>query len=461
MSLETEANTWDSGAWGVRLALKAKCGRIREALSIAAVVAVCALAACQRVVEIPDLRPASEIDLPEFRRADLALPDNKDTPRSYTLTGADIVQFSWRQDSRRFHRITLAATQCTEEGCEPCKAAGIPNEAPLLTALRPRLSISTLSSMSSLVVRDPDGEAVVPTTFGTIDFCTAGYSPIDPARRITWGGLSDMFARKAVVPSLLAEPLRHALPGDLVRVTVLSRFGESPDVPSPFQGFQTETRVDERGEIFVPALATATELNQIVNTGPVVRRAVGSIDDSNLRIRVWDPGISFADQISLQLAASCLSAAWSRSDTVDPPASPSLDREARRCIAAGVEGPLFRPEVNEDLNITRVRYRLDVEQTWTLIGEDGERSEQPFRPGNTIGSAVSLAVRELTGRELVARSGFNRRIAYVSVIPRAELGPGVNSQPFSGAIAAGSQSTLDSILLAPGDVVHVTRREPR
>jgi hypothetical protein len=428
-------------------------------VAIALTAGTSALGSCQRFVDLPDLQAVSEIQLPDFRQRNLAYAEDR-AFGSYVLRSADLIELHWHDASRQSHGMEVLSNQCTDVGCQPCRSVGIPSGDVIFEGMTPRLSVAVLASVSGVLMRDPDTGGTDPLSekARTVDFCKAGYSPLEPGRRLTWAAFAGLFAGKAIRPRLLIEHPQRVLPGDLVRVTILSKFGTGGDpTPRPYQATQAENRVDERGELFVPALSTAAELSR---EGPVTRRAVAAIDDAAFRVQLWRMGVGFGEQITLQYASACLSAAWTREEATTAPLSATLAREAKRCLSAGIEGPVFRSSNPADEDNTRVRYRLEVDQTWSLVDEEGRRFEQRYIPGETIATAVLRVSRDVEGRELVGTSGLGRGQAYIAVIPRSELGPGLNSRPFFGVIAATRPSMLETILLAPGDVIHVTRRPP-
>lgn len=425
---------------------------LRRAARIVAVSALCLVAiSCQRFVEIEGLAEVTEFDLPDFRKTGYATYATAAPSGSYLLRPSDLIELEWVGASGP---IAVMSSECTGSNCTPCGDLGISPGEPLIEGLSPRLPVSVLGSLSSIEVRNRDSSR-------TVDFCTSGKSPF--ASPLTWDRFVRLFRDRGIRPRLLSEPIRRALPGDLVRITILSKTERTPDAAGPFVATQAESRVDERGELFVPALSTSARLDAVQTPNPIRRRAVAGLDNGNLRVAVWQPATDFGRQPSLQAVAGCLSAAWNSDLSASPsPPTRELKAEAGRCLKAGIEGPFFRPgaPATPDEDVQSIRYRLDVDQSWTFVAEDGSHREQRYIPGETIGAAIARTYREFVGRELVSARQIGRDVAYVAIIPRAALGPGRSSRPFSGTIRAGSASSIADVLLAPGDVVHVTRSAP-
>jgi hypothetical protein len=167
--------------------------------------------------------------------------------------------------------------------------------------------------------------------------------------------------------------------------------------------------------------------------------------------------VGFGSQLSLQRVAACLSAIWFNEDRTQVPQS--LNGEIDQCMSHGIESSYYQDYKQLGQNNFRVRYRIDVDQFWTLVTENGHVYRRLFLSGETVVQGVSRALREISGQEL--HSDRHRpRGAFLVVMPRQELGQ-PESYPFWGRLALTAGNDLSSIFIVPSDTIHVTKKMPK
>lgn len=203
-----------------------------------------------------------------------------------------------------------------------------------------------------------------------------------------------------------------------------------------------------------------------------MREWTSDVDGHAFELPLWRPDRSFSAQDTLQGIEACLSGIWAPGD-LGGNHSPSLVGEIDKCLANDVEDAYFAdvrpnrgvpqgvpPPPPLGSNNYRVRYQIEVEQHWTLVSEAERRSERIFFPGETLRRGISQGLRELGGEDFPEGMLRQEGKSFVVVIPRKELGEGENS-PFWIRLRRRDLHELDTILIAPGDTIYVTRREPK
>jgi hypothetical protein len=217
----------------------------------------------------------------------------------------------------------------------------------------------------------------------------------------------------------------------------------------PFTSASASTTVDKNGEALIPSVYTVLLPEPPAPASPPVRDALSALDRDNFRISFWQPDRQFESQPTLDQLATCLSLG---------PGTPAGFIDATKCLDWGVRVDAFVPPTF--VHLRRARYSLDVVQSWTLVLPDGTRHQFPFMPGESVSVAASRRYTEVVGRALVEERPRRNRLAYVSVIPSLYLDVMTNP-PFWGEVRMDGASVLDGVLIAPGDVIHISRYRPR
>lgn len=98
-------------------------------------------------------------------------------------------------------------------------------------------------------------------------------------------------------------------------------------------------------------------------------------------------------------------------------------------------------------------YRFTVEHKVTFdLSGDGQRHAVPYRAGQTVADAARAIHHNVVGRDI---SSYDQSFATVDAHMAIRAGGEV---PFYARLRA---AILDQVLLLPGDVVDLSRWEPR
>jgi hypothetical protein len=258
----------------------------------------------------------------------------------------------------------------------------------------------------------------------------------------SWGVFARAFDAQhpPVRLNLIPTPPSYVYPGD--RIVVVAQYqtvgGTGPNSHLYNTFIEMQTVVDGAGFAFIPglarpgpALAPPTPLTQLLMQDAV---------NAAFRIRVWDPGRP-ADMTSLEELERCLGARWGATQT-----DANFSIEYKRCASLGIADNY----VDGGRSALWLRYRLRTEQTWTAVLWDGRRVVRPFRPGMSVLEATEVAFAQ-------AFAYRPRKDIFVTVDPRVELRM-ADARPFYAPL--GDEPGLGGVLLAPGDTLYVSRRQP-
>lgn len=442
------------------------------------------MTACQHRIVLNHLYyPDTPGILPGFRRAEFNPYRSDGAPNpQYRLTAADLVEFKWKpcvqgqsRDNCRYGDILTATTAYEKDDIDgkSCPNSGIPAGMVLIQGRQPRIPLAVLGRLTRLVIDDPARPAKPDETGLSVDLCLPASHQFKLDLREdggpnppTWQSVVDIFRSADVDVSLVAEPARRAFPGDLVRTTLEWQFN-SGDTADTHSVTQVAARVNERGGVLLPGLSSPSVSDRKpsdLRKSGLLREWVSDVDNAAFEIKVWHAWRNYDEQITVQRVGACLSAIWTNDDWTrrlplvppPPPTTPaSISSVLDECWANGLESSYYSDSPSLGSNNHRVRYHLEVDQSWTLVTESERLSVRAFVPGQTVEQGVCEALREIEAREC----GSHSFVAVV--IPRTELGPSVND-PFWGRIRRKSPpGYLASTLIAPGDVIHLTNRSPR
>ncbi|MBZ5505123.1 MAG: hypothetical protein LAO78_06530 [Acidobacteriia bacterium] len=352
----------------------------------------------------------------------------------------------------------MVKTQCGDADCKACPASGVPANIEVIAGLAPRLPLAVLGRVTQIELSDP-----ISGFSTTVNLCDRGKFILDPdedgalAQRKKWDDVLRAFDKAPVEVFLVASPARRALPGDLIRTTIEWQF-IAGDTTDTYSIGQLQSRVDEYGNALLPGLSSPS-LADLHWNGPLqksglLREWVSDIDGSAFHIRMWRAEKAFGQQLSIQRIAACLSAIWNNADGTPD----SLNHEMGRCTETGVEASYYQDYKNLGQSNHRVRYQLEVEQSWNLVC-DGRVYQRTFKPGETIDEGVQSALRDIFAKEFHQKHSRHDQV-FVVVIPRQELGQ-ADSKPFWGRLDVAPATPLGSIFIAPGDVIQITSHRPR
>jgi hypothetical protein len=416
---------------------------------------------CDRRIVLGDLYQATPSNVPSFRQLAAYPFDRAGNIRpEYVLTESDQVQIDWNAAARQGHRITVNTYSCSGAGCNPCPASGIQANRFLIEALHPRLPLAVLGRVNGIEIIDTDASEVV----ASILLCgTDQEFLLDRSKQITWADVVEPFkANQEITVSLVSSPARRALPGDLINITLEWQFksGESAESPHPYAVAQVQSTIDSFGRSLVPGLSSPSLRDQRLaelRASGLKREWLSDLDRRAYEIPIWRPGLPHSQQMSLQRISACLSALWSRADLAAQIPT-SLREEIVKCSANGIESSHYMDSVTTlGENNHKVRYQIEVDQSWKLVIGEGYVYQRTFSPGETISKGVLLALREIFGREF---HPDRRDKVFVVVLPREELGP-QESAPFWAEVNSRLSGPLDSIYIAPGDTVLLSDKKPK
>jgi hypothetical protein len=432
------------------------------------------LAGCAHRIVLPDLKPATATLIPGFRRFSEAAPRQQDgSPNpAYNLSQSDQVEFNWSASSPASGQEMLINVSKCSGNCTPCPASGVPasgQDQPLIVGVNPRISMAVLGRVNRLELHDPSNKD---SGEHKIDFCDQGNFLLDPAYRHEWGEVERLLngeLKGAVQISLVPSPARRAMPGDLVRTTIewgyVSGDPTVTNAPRPFSVAQAQSTVDFEGRALVPGLSSPTfplMKQPVLTKAGLLREWISDLDGHAFEVTFWHGNRVFSQQPTLQSISACLSGVWAP-EQIGTANAASLNREIEACLAAGMEYHSYAdvsPPSTPGANNQRVRYQIEVEQHWTIVSPNGGRLEQVYFPGETLRTGIRRALRQLNGEDFPDAALQGNRKEFVIVVPRSELGPDENL-PFWIRVRERAVRELQSILIAPGDTIYVTRREPR
>jgi hypothetical protein len=413
-------------------------------------------------ISVAELPPSAQATdkigfIPHFRVADQQSPwlQNGSENQGYVMFLADEVEFSWADGGIAPMTISIAClttfsdgSHCDHDKCHvPTQTSVGETPHPLITGINPRIPLAVLAHAPGLI-------ATLDPTHGTaFNLCNADNQSILDFELSpdTWAKVMAAFAVPAtagpkVKIRLVPHPARRVLPGDLIRATVL--WQTKTDEGSPFGMAQVSSRVDAAGTALLPGLSSPTAGNAA--SGELGREWVSDTDYSQFQVPLWDSTQEFGQQLTLEEVGACLSAIWQFS------AKPLTYAQAM-CKKHGLDAYYYADDLtNVGRNNQHIRYRLEVDQLWTLITEDGRSFEQPLLPGTTVQDGVCDVLRKIGERECVVR----QRGTFAVVIPRKELGS-IDSAPFWCVLTGRRRcDVFNHVLLAPGDTVRLSDREP-
>ncbi len=429
---------------------------------------VVGVAGCARTVRIAGVRPLVNADVSHRQWLTVPFGPDGEVQPDYRLGLADAVEITVDSQDPPGVPITVQ-TYCEINGM-PCDgsfpSSGVPANGRMLleNQWRPRVPLATLGSVGGLRITAPTA------TPYCVSLWSAGQFRIDPdpEHPPTWRDVQAILRSGATCPDatgppaafrfrLVAAPKQRALPGDKVAITILSRLGTAGDSPHAYAVAQVSSTVDRWGHAFVPGLKTATsaalkELPASSNpANPVIRQWADAFDMTAYRLRLWSSQTDFDRQMPLDEVALCLSAGWSGGGAGRPP---WIAKEIRRCELLGADPEIY---IAGSQDIERLRYQIESIQTWTLVLPDGSALIRPYVAGQTVGDAARQA-----GRDIAAHAGRSERSAFVTVVPDAavfEREPNRRA-PFWAPFGR-RERVLDTVLLIPGDTVHLTFTRPR
>lgn len=229
--------------------------------------------------------------------------------------------------------------------------------------------------------------------------------------------------------------------------------GAPADPFSVTQSDQYRLVVDHRGQVRFPALSLFSRLVD-ADTDAEARALQGELASADATLLLADPALRRDQQLSLQELAACLSEGElfryaQQGNTLVPTAN-------ERCWRAGVR-PRLLPAADGSATISNLVYSLRPgARTWWLVDELGNRTELPFRVGDTVPATALQQRARLTGRRLF---GTFQRAAFVIVVPRQTLAADLDP-PFYLEIREG-QTETQNFLIWPGDTVFISQSRPR
>lgn len=417
-------------------------------------------AKCDRRIDLQNLYRATPANVPSFRQL-AAYPFDRagNIQTDYVLTEADQVEINWKEADRQGHLIKVATFMCSGDGCKTCPDSGIPANISLIEGLHPRVPLAVLGRVNGIEITDVDRSEVV----ASVILCGDSQQFIlDQSKRPKWPDVIYAFKDHPRIDiSLVPSPARYAFPGDLIRITTEWQF-LTGDTADTYTLAQVQSSVDQYGRALVPGLSSPALKGQVIadlrNSG-LKREWLSDLDRRAFEIRFWQPGHALSQQMSLQRISACLSAIWTNSDLTGNPIPSSLAQEIRDCYSLGIESSYYADSQSLGENNHRVRYQIEVDQSWNLVIDKEQVYQRTFSSGETITQGVSRALREIQGREFRPGEYKGGKI-FVVVVPRRELGP-VDSAPFWGELNSRHSNDLDSIYIAPGDSIILTKRKPK
>lgn len=430
----------------------------RAFLILIASCASASLGGCAHRVELPGVARFADYDLPSYRKAadiDAEGAARGDYAVDWKRPGRDYIQFtlSGQNSSSEVKstglRLSTDKIDCETEACQAlCLPAGYMNEVQdIVQSGSTRLPLSVLRRAPALKVItyhfDERGDIAEDTVY-SVPLCGEGGHRLAKvsASKDVLGVLASGKGDFPVTMKLIAEEPTRALPGDQLRISILSQDSNKLND----QSSQLRSVVDRQGYAFIPAVASA--VNDAVDSvdSAKARAWVNDIDLAAFRIRVWRPGRPFPQQPTLDEIGRCLAIGW-RPDKANFAGEPE---DVDRCLDANIDGQTFAIDTAD---LRRVRYDIRAEQSWTLVLQNGDAVQLAFVPGESALAAVSAAYRARRGRLLAAK----RRL-FLTIDPSPTLG---EPSAFYAVIKRGvGPDKFADVLLAPGDTVHLTESRP-
>lgn len=409
------------------------------------------LLGCGHIVRFADLKPIMQVDdvTPLRHAVQHGLANGLPHSGAYLVGPSDLIEL--KADKSPVKPMSEdCATPC--DGC----ADGERMEANVALAemgRKVRVTAFVLSSVSALGI-------------GTKQVC------LGPVLGQPWHQLRTALASLEVVPSILPQATRWAMPGDTVRVVVEFRFGLRQGAGvEPYTFAEMGTNVDGGGRAYVPAFSAVSpemEEAQVASTkaarttragaAPSAAEAEAAAAPSQYstlqvvaeqqaqaaarHIVFWRPGRPLEEQPTLDQIERCLKAMSS-----DQP----LKTAFAGCPELGIDQYRYKPDATHN---RQVSYRLAVEHRVTFVFWDGRRHAVPYRAGQTVADAARTIHHDVVGRDI---SSDDRLFATVD--PHMAIRAG-GERPFYARLAAPG-AILDQVLLLPGDVVYLSRWEPQ
>lgn len=417
------------------------------------------LAGCGHTVRFADLKLIEQVaDVSTLRDASQhgltsGLPRSDD----YLVGSSDLIELK-AADGSLVQPISDICAKACKGGAECDRIEGDVDLAE--NGRKVRVTAFVLSSVSALRIKKngKDGQKQV---------C------MGPVLGQPWSRLKRDLTSLGVVPSILPQPTRWAMPGDTVRVAVEFRFGLRQGAGvEPYTFAEMGTTVDGAGRAYVPAFWT---VRPEVDAAPVARAEVSSngpatatpsaaeadaaaaqSQPSALRVVAeqqaqsaarhvvfWMPGRPLAEQPTLDRLERCLKAV---SSTV------VLNAAFAHCPELGIDQYRYQPNATHN---RQVSYRLLAEYKVTFVFWDGRRHAVPYRAGQAVAEATRAIHQDVVGRDI---SSYDRLFA--TVVPHMAIRAG-GERPFYAPVVAAQGAILDQVLLLPGDVVYLSRSEPQ
>jgi hypothetical protein len=406
--------------------------RLLRLLKIITILSILAfVSGCAHQVRFEGLKEIKDSSgVPRYRRAsDYGLIDGAPMVESYLVTASDMLEF--RRVDGKDGEVTLEVGDCSLCSCKNTDlkiGTALVNASP-----RPRISGFILDTAQAVRVKAGQKD-------GPANICAK------PVLGQTWAKLhKKLEANTGVKVSLLPNPQRRAFPGDSIRITIEYRIQAAQNRgPQPFTLVETVSNVDSAGRAYIPALSLAAPAAPEKEPKPVYRLVQQDGAGAALRVQLWRSGQAFNDQTTLDDVERCLAGQWP-ADTTE-----SLDGLVEKCRQLGINATTYG---HTDKDNKYVRYKLDVEQRWVLVLWDGRRIDNLFIPGQSVDAAVREAFRNSVGHNLAEGEKV-----FATVDPRRELRT-QGDTPFYARIDNTSTS-LRNVLLAPGDVVHMSYFKP-
>lgn len=390
---------------------------------------------CTHVISLQGLKQlSSATGLPDYRQA-----NSKDV-----IGESDVFELSVKDGTNAKCQIQIAERCTRTDGSCP-----YPDDQYLTApAQRLRITAFALATSENVQIKFPTQTLTAcKATALTATLPTAGLVGRD------WGAIKSALESKFTEPGLtlmVSRTKRYGqwmFPGDEVRISAEYMVGGGSVGAQPYTFTNDVSTVQRDGSLYItPLFYPAAPVPNPSKYYKDIGRAFGQqAASARVRIPVWLEGVGYAGQPTVGQVERCLASTWG-SATDDWKQMPrTLVKERDFCRLLGIDSLTFGGDTDNAL----VRYRLEVQQTWGAVLWDGRRLQSVFVPGQTVADGVRRALRQATGRDVLPDWPV-----YVTVDPRPEF----DEYPFYASL--NSDAVLDTVLIAPGDVIHVSNYRP-
>ena len=387
---------------------------------------------CGHSVRLHGLAEFTEtLVLPRFRHAPTQTLNRLGEPaENYEVSAADILEFS----SKSGEMVTLSVGRSKA----PCAVQGLVEGNGLAKVLlAPRISAAMLGVVPVLDIQ------VGSVASQSKALCNEGTGVRPIGSSTPWSKVREVLRGEGYKVKLIPRQVRRAMPGDNVRMTVSYQFAMDPYTgPQPFQIFQTTSRVDASGYLYLPGL-TSPEAATLPLTKSIQYFVRQNSVPPAFQVAVWQTGFDFIDQAGLDEIENCLSI-FVRG--VGEFASQTLKS---RCQMFGIDNSIYGGSDNDNQKIV---FKLELDQSWTLVMPDGSHLEIPYIPSQTVYNGLREVLRASRGVELSEYDSY-----FITVVPSPVFVSNERA-PFFAQIE--ERSVMDDVLIAPGDTIHLTYTEP-